>query len=505
MTQVDSDLAWLRSYAPEDTAPPLQRARVQQLHKTLTAAIAGGRLPFTIGMFGGWGTGKTTTLGLLANRILDGGADAPRVIYFNAWKYAGFMEIVPSLIYKVLKYGNHPQKDIGARISAIMLSLGKAYADRLGGWAAHWCGFDPTEVARETYEAVQIVRDGIAAVPPKVVDAYYTQIDQAQDLLASVFSDPKRVTVVLVDELDRCDPDEAFAVIKQLRVFFAMRNLPIAFVICANPEPIGLSVRHKFGLHDAGSDYENRLILEKFIDIYVDMTEPLELGSFVRWLWEQQKRNIGDHALVHRLDELYVKCDPQEDTMRNVTALQAITSDNPMYANLRLLRKTFERVCSRRFSNSHMLWTAWHLELAEQMDQPFRRDIATTSLEIRHVAIDAYRRVFQTPLDWAGNKLRLQSNPEGTVFCAYRSAFWEAYRARYADIKDQPDPELRQRATIMGQWMRDYRRMEFLALLSLLPAAKPDARGERGARNLSAFLPGIEETQGQFGWLLANY
>jgi Cdc6-like AAA superfamily ATPase len=260
MEEMDSDLKWLRSYTPAKSAPPLHEERVDALDKILDRLIDSDRLPFTIGLFGGWGSGKTTFLSIFANRRLNNKSDRYKIIYFNAWKYAGFMEIVPSLIYKVRRYGNHAAKAPGDAIKEIMVSLGKEYADSFGEWAKERVGVDPVELFRGASKVYSVVREGVETVSSEVIDAYYTQIDRAQDLLARTFSDREKITIVLVDELDRCDPDEAFAVIKQLRIFFAMRDLPLAFIVCANPEPIGLAIKHKYGLTTASGDYEARRI-----------------------------------------------------------------------------------------------------------------------------------------------------------------------------------------------------------------------------------------------------
>jgi hypothetical protein len=45
-----------------------------------------------------------------------------------------------------------------------------------------------------------------------------------------------------------------------------MRNCPIVFVVCANPGPIGLAIKHRYGLQSDTGDYEARRILEKFVD-----------------------------------------------------------------------------------------------------------------------------------------------------------------------------------------------------------------------------------------------
>ena len=160
-----------------------------------------------------------------------------------------------------------------------------------------------------------------------------------------MFNDPDKVTIVLIDELDRCDPDEAFAVIKQLRVLFAMRKLPIIFVVCANPDPIGQAIKHRHGLESNTGGFEARRILEKFVDLYIDIAEPIAIGELAHWLWEQQAKQAGnikginadDAATLIGLDTKFLINNVRYPTTE--TALQAMTTEIPMYSNLRLLQK----------------------------------------------------------------------------------------------------------------------------------------------------------------------
>jgi hypothetical protein len=502
-SEMDSDLRWLLNYGPDTSAPPLQQSQVDRLKAFLYQFIKSDRLPFTVGLFGGWGSGKTTFLSILAEDIIKDAGAGYKVIYFNAWKYAGFVEIVPSLIYKVLKYGNHADKDPGEAIKEIMVSLGKEYSDTFGDWAEKRVGINVAKLFKDASKVYSNISQGTAVVPKEVLDAYYTQIDRAQDLLDRVFSDRSKVTIVLIDELDRCDPDEAFSVIKQLRVFFAMRNLPIAFVICANPDPIGLAIKHKYGLSTASSDYEARRILEKFVDIYVDMSEPIELDEFVTWLWREDNKNIDDYASLIFLDDTYVVSERHIDVTKNTTALQAISTDNPLYSNLRLLRKTFERVCSRDFPNQHLLWTAWHLELSKQMDPTFRAEIGKASSDIVAMSAIAYDRILGASIQWRAGKLDSSANPHGTLFGGYRSAFWDACKKRRVENLNDADPEAQERAEILARWMADFRRMDFLSILTILPLKGP--RDLKEPPDLSLFLPSVEFRKHQMGYLLANY
>jgi hypothetical protein len=244
----------------------------------------------------------------------------------------------------------------------------------------------------------------------------------------------------------------------------------------------------------------------KFVDLYVDMSEPIILDAYVQWIWQSTGRKIDNYALIARLDATYISSDYSVDTTRNSTALQAMSTDNPLYGNLRLLRKTLDRVSTRDFPNSHMLWTAWHLELAEQMDPIFRHEIGTASRDLVIISTDAYKNVLTCALVWQGKKFDPQSNQGGTLFGLYRSSFWDACRLRLTDLEEHQDPENSERARILSHWMADFRRMDFLVILSLIPTPQTrELRVEPGIKDLSVFLPEIEKRIHQFGYLLSNY
>ncbi|MGC2299551.1 MAG: P-loop NTPase fold protein, partial [Acidobacteriaceae bacterium] len=100
---IDSDYAWLKSHLSSSGQIESRNRLVNRTATFIENRVSQGRLPYTLGLFGGWGTGKTTFLAALAEELEP--TPAYRIVYFNSWKYAGFMEIVPALIYKILQYG----------------------------------------------------------------------------------------------------------------------------------------------------------------------------------------------------------------------------------------------------------------------------------------------------------------------------------------------------------------------------------------------------------------
>ena len=54
---------------------------------TLTSAIMGTDPHFTVGIFGGWGCGKTTLLRRIEAQLKSGYSDKALTVFFDAWRY----------------------------------------------------------------------------------------------------------------------------------------------------------------------------------------------------------------------------------------------------------------------------------------------------------------------------------------------------------------------------------------------------------------------------------
>lgn len=470
---IDSDYTWLMTHVPGTSTMQSRQRLVGKIVVELRGRIEEGRLPYTLGVFGGWGTGKTTLLAMLAKEFET--APSCKVVYFNSWKYAGFMEIVPALIYKILQYG--VEGTAGEREEAarrVILALGKKYSDQIGDWAKTKIGVNPVELFKDIYDFKGTVQNSTPAVEPGVVHAYYTQVDKAQDELRNALGTvspgrpPERVAIVLVDELDRCDPDEAFNVIKQLRVLFGMRDLPIAFVIGANPEPIGLAIKHRYGLESESGDYEARRILEKFVDSYEDLSTSEALGGTVQTMWENE--NL---PWIMKFDTANVNPQFNLRIVHNATALDALTTSVPLLANIRLLYKSFEYVKNHNEVNKHFLWTKWFLEIAKQIDPHFRADIRKLAQPLETICRASYQSLHTVRYRVGKNgglaQITFETDKGGSLFAIYRSFFWEHASKELERLGGSNDPEDIGRFRALGALLSEPLKVDAVVLLTLLP------------------------------------
>lgn len=241
-------------------------------------------LPISIGVFGSWGTGKSTILNLIESKLLLESRDDYIVIKFDAWLYQGFddaraalMEVITLEIAKLVK-GNQTLLDktikLGKRVNKL----------RVLGWIAEgaaWASGVPTFGA--TYKAVEAIGDGIKGKADSGdAEAVKVVIDQGKENLKNILNEetisaPREIAalkaefeelltefnkkvIVFVDNLDRCLPKQTIQTLESLRLFLFMKNT--AFVIAADEDMVRHAVKEHFnGIDDKHiTDYLDKLI-----------------------------------------------------------------------------------------------------------------------------------------------------------------------------------------------------------------------------------------------------
>lgn len=238
----------------------------------LVAEVIGDRnmRPVSVGIFGSWGTGKSTLLNLIDKRLKSGGdKDDYLVIRFDAWLYQGYddaraamMEVIATALTKAAKkdvtlYAK--AKSMAKRVDKIRL-LGlaaEAGAFLMGmpmfGWAAKAVtsaekmvsgGADESDVEalKEAGKEVKGKTEGLfkkekKSSAPKEIAAFRREF---QDVLKEL----KKTLVVFVDNLDRCLPKQTIQTLEALRLFLFMKST--AFVVAADEEMVRHSVAEFF-------------------------------------------------------------------------------------------------------------------------------------------------------------------------------------------------------------------------------------------------------------------
>lgn len=264
-------------------------------------------LPISIGVFGSWGTGKSTVLKLVEARLLQDKADEERppiVVKFDAWMYQGFddaraalMEVVASELLKLAeknKTALDKAKEFAGRVNyfrglgmiadfglGMALGIPPGLLTRAGqAVSALWSG---KNISDEDYSKLKAdatgAKDGLKGLlnpvekrtPPQEIDAFRVQFSE-------LLHDLNTTLVLFIDNLDRCLPDVAISTLEAIRLFLFMPRT--AFVIAADEDMIRHSVSKHFNDPNAAHvrDYLDKIIQ---VPLRVPQIGPEDLRAYI--------------------------------------------------------------------------------------------------------------------------------------------------------------------------------------------------------------------------------
>ena len=249
-----------------------------------TLATSPNLLPVSIGVFGTWGTGKSTVLRLVENRLTTI-EPKPIIIKFDAWLYQGYddakaalMEVVAERLLNETKSNEtllDKAKSFASRINyfralgmAADVGVGMALGvppglltragSAIGALVAGQLDPDLTGVAKEAGKEAaktwsKLIQPETARTPPKEIAAFRSEF-------AEILADLGRPLILFIDNLDRCLPDVAIGTLEAIRLFLFMEGT--AFVIAADEDMIRHSVAKHFSDPNARHvhDYLDKVI-----------------------------------------------------------------------------------------------------------------------------------------------------------------------------------------------------------------------------------------------------
>ncbi|HUW83345.1 MAG TPA: P-loop NTPase fold protein [Phycisphaerae bacterium] len=221
-----------------DSPEPNPQMGFGEFADTLARMIrTAGQSPLTIGVFGRYGSGKTTLINAIADRLRkEQGQGSVVVVRFDAWRYDHEPHLFLPFLARLAK-----QKEI-AGADGRTAELSRAFRSFLAGFTLKFPVFDFSSkdvLARET-ELKQLEAGDLA----RLTSAYEDITQCLRKLTDGTDGTPRRI-VVFIDDLDRCLPGKAFALLEAIK---AMTDIPgFAYVLGLDPRAISTYVIAKYG------------------------------------------------------------------------------------------------------------------------------------------------------------------------------------------------------------------------------------------------------------------
>ena len=250
---------------------------------TISRMIENSTPKFNVGIFGGWGTGKTTLM-LNIEETLEN--KDVRCLNFNAWRYQNesthatipLMLTIITDLYKrkeIQRILDQPSKNMQpettqeqkreeswrSKIKRILRGLSVNVNFGIPGLVDVGIGYEPPNE-----ESASVQQDEKSPYEIGRAPLSKTTLQEGLDLIVALLNeipgpDHSLRLVVFIDDLDRCTPEKAIEVFESIKVFFEIKG--IVFVLGLSNEIVELAINEKYKYLEgyfSGQDYLKKII-----------------------------------------------------------------------------------------------------------------------------------------------------------------------------------------------------------------------------------------------------
>lgn len=277
---------------------------------TLEVVVTNKRLlPVTVGVLGDWGSGKTSLLQMLQDRLDR--RDESVVVSFSPWRYEAFEDVKTALMAAILvklderiRASDDAAESIkllrrlGEKVRRLMAgprAMARTMAPTVGTLAAPQIGLPPevgSAVATAALAGIDAVtqpqEDGEKERErnePLTFESVADFRDEFATLVAGI--EGLQEVIVLVDDLDRCLPETIVDVFEAIRLFL---HVPAtAYVVAAHREIVQAAIEGRYPVNQRGDASLGKDYLEKILQVEVNvppLAEP-EAETFLNLLFAE--------------------------------------------------------------------------------------------------------------------------------------------------------------------------------------------------------------------------
>lgn len=219
--------------------------------------------PVAVGIFGDWGSGKSTVLEILRARLLARGRVV--VVYTRPWEYDPNIDPKATLIAEVLAAVRAEVSKDDGRLQEL--------ADRFSSLVSRiqWSKAVTLVANSAVTLSLPSITDVVGLFGPAaendLADPTLQGFRDEFDALMAELDEIDRV-VVLVDDLDRCLPETVVAALEAIKLFLSVRKM--GFVVAADRRLVTLAIATRYGQSSQGNVMA-REYLEKIVQIPVSV------------------------------------------------------------------------------------------------------------------------------------------------------------------------------------------------------------------------------------------
>lgn len=221
-----------------------------------------------IALYGPWGCGKTSLMHFLEKKI-----EPPVSIFFETWKYEKDGNLELSLLDAIANEIPNESKKKKTRAflragAELLISTAKAFSFNAGP-----ISFSANTLLSNIDKNIKHKGETLSFATRE--DNFRKEFEKIENEILTGQPDTAKL-IVYIDDLDRCEPENALSLMVALKHFFSLGKRTIFF--CGiDKEAIGQAIKTKY--HDIIQPDE---YLEKIVDVSFSMPRTFDLRQFVK-------------------------------------------------------------------------------------------------------------------------------------------------------------------------------------------------------------------------------
>lgn len=313
-------------------------------------------LPVTIGVFGDWGSGKSSILKIINQELSsDDGElkDDTLVLYFNGWVFEGYDDAKAALLESIIKHFRE-HKSLGPKVENIASGLLKSvdWMRILGfgfkkiaipaimGYATGGASLVPYlagEIAKVDGKKVgelfkgkdgEDFLKGVMKKRPK--EDGVTLVRKFRDDFKKMIDDSEiKKLVVIIDDLDRCTPERIIENLEAIKLFINVEKT--AFIIGADPRIVRHAIEIRYSQQGKVDGSDNIRIIDDYLEKLIQIPYNLpklsdtEVETYISLLLCKKELTDGSfNSLIIKFQEFRVK---DRYSVFGLAAIKAVIAD----------------------------------------------------------------------------------------------------------------------------------------------------------------------------------
>lgn len=288
-------------------------------------AIGTDEEPLTVGIFGLWGAGKSTLLNLIGKNYEEN----KDVIYvsINAWMFENYEDaktaIMEALLRELKDNEEIPEKIRKSFVSLIkkidFLKVGTKAVSTAAPVIASFVTGNPLPLvlnlpseAKEVEGAIKSLSDSVKGIK----DNYLKDDETVDDSIVNnvrnfrnefektLESEEINRVVVLIDDLDRCQPERIIETLEVIKLFLSVKKT--TFIIAADENVIQYAIKKKYPNIDGFNIELDKEYIEKMIQVPIQIPElsPKDVQNYLLLLVLQKYMEPNEfEILVSKIEQ----------------------------------------------------------------------------------------------------------------------------------------------------------------------------------------------------------